>query len=88
MFFYNKEILKIKKGNVIIKTNNKIKRGKALKTQKRLSKLGIESIRELDYKEINYIAHFATEQITTTFPIVQNQYNKKLAKILNCKMYY
>ena len=88
MFFYNKEILKIKKGNVIIKTNNKIKRGKALKTQKRLSKLGIESIRELDYKEINYIAHFATEQITTTFPIVQNQYNKILAKILNCKMYY
>lgn len=59
-----------------------------MKTQKRLSKLGIESIRELDYKEINYIAHFATEQITTTFPVLQNQYNKILAKILNCKMYY
>ena len=55
---------------------------------KKLSKIGIEPKKELDPKEINHIAHIATDQITNTFLELQDQYNEILAKILNCKMYY
>ena len=55
---------------------------------KKLAKLGIIKIKELDYKEVNYIAHDFAEKITSTFLVLQMQYNEILAKILNCKMYY
>lgn len=55
---------------------------------KKLSKIRIEPKKELDPKEINHIAHIATDQITNTFLELQDQYNEILAKILNCKMYY
>lgn len=55
---------------------------------KKLAKLGIVEIKELDYKEVNYIAHEFAEKITSTFLVLQMQYNEILAKILNCKMYY
>lgn len=56
--------------------------------QKKLSKLGIEKIEELNYKDINYLAHYVSNVLVSTFPILQNKYNEMLAKILNCKMYY
>ena len=55
---------------------------------KKLAKLGIIKIKELDYKEVNYIAHDFADKITSTFLSLQTQYNEILAKILNCKMYY
>ena len=59
-----------------------------MKIQKKLNKLGIIKKRELNYKEVNYIAHYVADKITITFLILQTQYNEILAKVLNCKMYY
>lgn len=59
-----------------------------MKIQKKLSKLGIEVLEEIDKKDVNYIAHYITNIMTNTFPVLQEQYNEILAKILNCKMYY
>ena len=56
--------------------------------QKKLSRLGIEVLDAVDKKDVNYIAHYITNVITQTFPVLQDQYNEILAKILNCKMYY
>ena len=59
-----------------------------MKIQKKLSKLGIEKQEKLDYKDINFLAHYAANLMTKTFQILQDKYNEILAKILNCKMYY
>lgn len=56
--------------------------------QKKLSRLGIEKIEELDKKDINYLAHYMANCMTNTFSILQDYYNEILAKMLNCKMYY
>lgn len=56
--------------------------------EKKLSKLGIRKTEELNYEEVNYIAHYITNLITNTFGILKLQYNEILAKLLNCKMYY
>lgn len=59
-----------------------------MKLSDKLTKLGIVKKSELNYKEVNYIAHFFADKITSTFLTLQNQYNEILAKVLNCKMYY
>lgn len=59
-----------------------------MKLQKKLDRLGAIKTKELDYKEVNYIAHYVTDKITDEFLILQTQYNEILAKLLNCKMYY
>ena len=59
-----------------------------MKIQKKLSRLGIEKLEELDCKNINFLAHYVANLITKTFPVLQYKYNEILAKILNCKMYY
>ena len=56
--------------------------------QKKLSRLGIEKIEELDKKDVNYLAHYMANCMTNTFPVLQDYYNEILAKLLNCKMYY
>ncbi len=56
--------------------------------QRKLSKIGIEKIEELDKKDINYLAHFMANCMTRTFHVLDDSYNEILAKLLNCKMYY
>lgn len=56
--------------------------------QKKLSKLGIEKLEELNYKDINYISHYVSNLMTKTFPFLGDKYNEILSKILCCKMYY
>lgn len=56
--------------------------------QRKLSKLGIEILEEVEKKDVNYLAHYIASTMTKTFPVLQEQYNEILAKILNCKMYY
>ena len=56
--------------------------------QRKLSKIGIEKLEELDKKDINYLAHFTADKITQIFPALDNFYNEILAKLLNCKMFY
>ena len=56
--------------------------------QRKLSKIGIEKIEELDKKDINYLAHFMANCMTHTFHVLDDSYNEILAKLLNCKMYY
>ena len=59
-----------------------------MKLQKKLVKYGIEKKEKIDHKYVNQIAHTIADKITNTFPILQNEYNEILAKLLNCKMYY
>ncbi len=56
--------------------------------QKKLSRLGIDKIVELDKKDVNYLAHYMANCMTHTFPFLQDNYNEILAKLLNCKMFY
>lgn len=56
--------------------------------QKKLSRLGIEKIEELDKKDVNYLAHYMANCMTNTFLTMQDYYNEILAKLLNCTMYY
>lgn len=56
--------------------------------QKKLSRLGIEKIEELDKKDVNYLAHYTADCMSDTFHSLQDYYNEILAKLLNCKMYY
>lgn len=56
--------------------------------QKKLTRLGIDKVEEVEKKDINYLAHYIANKLTKTFPFLQEQYNEILAKILNCKMYY
>lgn len=54
---------------------------------KKLQKLGIEEIRKLDNESIRIIAYNVTEAITKAFPVIYDEYNNILIKLLNCKMY-
>ena len=56
--------------------------------QKKLSRLGIQKIEELNKKDVNYLAHYMANCMTNTFSSLQDFYNEILAKLLNCKMYY
>ena len=56
--------------------------------QKKLSRLGIQKIEELNKKDMNYLAHYMANCMTNTFSSLQDFYNEILAKLLNCKMYY
>ena len=56
--------------------------------QKKLSRLGIEKIEELDKKDVNYLAHYMANCMTSTFHVLQDYYNEMLAKLLNCTMFY
>lgn len=56
--------------------------------QKKLSRLGIEKIEELDKKDVNYLAHYMANCMTSTFHTLQDYYNEILAKLLNCTMFY
>lgn len=56
--------------------------------QRKLSRIGIEKIEELDKKDVNYLAHYMANCMTRTFHILDDSYNEILAKLLNCKMYY
>lgn len=56
--------------------------------QRKLSRLGIEVLEEVDKKDVNYLAHHIANAITSVFPVLQEQYNEILARILNCSMYY
>lgn len=60
----------------------------SMNVQKKLTRLGIGKIEELDKKSINYLAHYIANVLTKTFPFLEEQYNEILARILNCKMYY
>ena len=44
--------------------------------QKKLSKLGIEKVEELNYKDINYISHYVANLMTKTFPFLGDKYNE------------
>ena len=54
---------------------------------KKLQKLGIEDIRKLDNESIRVIALNVTEALTKAFPIIYDEYNNILIKLLNCNMY-
>ena len=56
--------------------------------QKKLSRLGIEKIEELDKKDVNYLAHYMANCMTSTFHTLQDYYNEILAKCLNSTMFY
>lgn len=56
--------------------------------QKKLSRLGIQKIEELNKKDVNYLAHYMANCMINTFSSLQDFYNEILAKLLNCKMYY
>lgn len=55
--------------------------------QKKLQNLGIEQAKKLDDKQIRTIATNVTETITNAFPVIYNEYNNILIKLLNCNMY-
>ena len=55
--------------------------------QKKLANLGIENVRKLDNESIRIIAYNVTEALTKTFPILYDEYNNILVKLLNCNMY-
>lgn len=56
--------------------------------EKKLEKLGIQTIREFTPREVRYIAEEVTEALVRTFPILEEKYNEILIKLLNCKMYF
>ena len=55
--------------------------------QKKLQKLGIENVTKLDNESIRIIAYNVTEALTKAFPIIYDEYNNILIKMLNCNMY-
>lgn len=55
--------------------------------EKKLQMLGIEDVRKLDNESIRIIAYNVTEALTKTFPIIYDEYNNILIKLLNCNMY-
>jgi len=55
--------------------------------EKKLEKLGIEEVKRLDNTAIRNIAINVTETLTKAFPIIYEEYNNILAKMLNCSMY-
>ncbi len=55
--------------------------------QKRLKELGIEQAEKLDNETIRAVAYNVTETLTKAFPVLYDEYNNILAKLLNCSMY-
>lgn len=55
--------------------------------QKKLEKLGIEQVEKLDNESIRIVAYNVTEALTKAFPIIYDEYNNILIKLLNCNMY-
>ena len=55
---------------------------------KKLSKLGMEQVREFTQEEVRIVAENVTNKLTNAFPILDSQYNEILAKLLYCKMYF
>ncbi len=55
--------------------------------QKKLANLGIEQVRKLDNETIRMLAYNVTNAITKAFPIIYDEYNNILVKLLNCNMY-
>ena len=59
-----------------------------MNTEKKLEKLGINTIREFTQREVRYIAEEVTELLVKTFPVLEENYNNLLIRLLNCKMYF
>ena len=57
-------------------------------TEKKLEKLGITTTREFTQREVRYIAEEVTELLVKAFPILEDDYNNLLIRLLNCKMYF
>lgn len=55
--------------------------------EKKLEKLGISTIREFSQREVRYIAEEVTEVLVKAFPVLEEEYNNLLIRLLNCKMY-
>ena len=56
--------------------------------EKKLEKLGIRAEREFTQREVRYIAEEVTELLVKAFPILEDDYNNLLIRLLNCKMYF
>ena len=59
-----------------------------MNTEKKLEKLGITTTREFTQREVRYIAEEVTELLVKAFPILEDDYNNLLIRLLNCKMYF
>lgn len=59
-----------------------------MNAEKKLEKLGISTIREFSQREVRYIAEEVTELLVKAFPILEDDYNNLLIRLLNCKMYF
>ena len=59
-----------------------------MNVEKKLEKLGITTIREFTQREIRYIAEEVTELLVKAFPVLEDDYNNLLIRLLNCKMYF
>lgn len=60
---------------------------KTMNAEKKIEKLGITPIREFTQREVRYIAEEVTEMLVSTFPVLEDEYNNLLIRMLNCKMY-
>ena len=58
-----------------------------MNAEKKLEKLGISTIREFTQREVRYIAEEVTELLVKAFPVLEEEYNNLLIRMLNCKMY-
>ena len=56
--------------------------------EKKLSKLGIDVVREFTPREVRYVAEEVIESLVNTFPVLEEIYNELLIRLLNCKMYF
>lgn len=54
---------------------------------RKLAKLGIEQVKRLDNETIRLIAYNVTEALTKAFPIMYDEYNNILSRLLSCQMY-
>ena len=58
-----------------------------MNAEKKIEKLGISTIREFTQREVRYIAEEVTELLVKAFPVLEEEYNNLLIRMLNCKMY-
>lgn len=59
-----------------------------MNVEKKLSKLGIDVVREFTPREVRYVAEEVIESLVNTFPVLEEIYNELLIRLLNCKMYF
>ena len=59
-----------------------------MNAEKKLEKLGITTTREFTQREVRYIAEEVTELLVKAFPVLEDDYNNLLIRLLNCKMYF